>query len=257
MRRIRKLFASVLSLLIFSCQMAACRAILQPACSDLTEANSFILKDPVVLDVSVGLLYEQTVMAYESSVVMQADLAAWQGEATVYWLQMAFRQDCTTICTADGSYKQWRGNWCESKSVSPATQLDSWLQLVGTGTGVYTENPCIPADVDEFISDKTSGAYAVTLQDVDVDWRALCDVNLDLLFGGDYLIQSFSPADVTLYFDCETWHLTAVFVESASQEHYIKAVMSLSEGSQAPDISLGDFGIVSGNLAEEWELITE
>lgn len=244
-------------LLVILCQMVACKAILQPTCSDLTGANSFIAEEPVAADIYVGLLYEQTVMAYESTVTMQADYASWQGNATVYWLQMAFSQDCVSVCSSDSSYKQWRGYWCESCSKSPATQLSSWVQLVGTGVGAYDEEPCIPAEADVFLTGKTDAAYAVTLHDVDVDWWALCDVNLDMLFGGEDLLQTFNTADVTLYFDCETWHLTAVFIESASSQHYIKAVISLSENSQTPDTSLGNIDITNGSLSEEWEMISE
>ena len=142
-----KRLALTISVLLVVCILTGCNRVIQPSRADFVRASSFIKDQPVNISVTMLRSASDINIGYTSQIAAEGDFAQWDGKAVVDYYGTLFVQKCKSICNAEESYKEWRGQWGTSETRSPVPMIMDWLQAVSDGVGIYEKEPEVPADL--------------------------------------------------------------------------------------------------------------
>lgn len=251
-RQIQRLFFPVISLVLSASFLLSGCGIFQPSRKELAGKNYAFIQEPARYQIYLEAVCGNVGMVYASSVVTAGSEAYWDGTAKIYAMDTCFTQECKTMCDRSGSIKAWRNHWCVSDSVSPAMALEQWLDQVKSGEGYYPKTITHSDDPDD--TQAESGEYyTLTLKDQPIPWAALCDANVDLLFGGDDYLDRFESSIVTMYFSADG-HLDHVVIESLEENAWMQLTLTPQKWGDAPEVDLSQYSTVEGTLSEEWSI---
>ena len=244
-------------LLVFSVLFSGCSRydIIRPSRKEIIEAGLSLWDGPVELNIAIDMvLPDDVVMYYTSTVVATEDTAQWSGQATVYHIATYFRQKCVTMCDETGSAKEWHGKWAVSDNTSPVPALRGWLQKAKT-EGAFRTVPVVPAELSGTLKGLKNDCYRITLNEEIWDYRALCDVHLDSLFGGNERLQAFQAVKVDLLFDTHNLSLTAILLSAEDRGGGRLEISVRATASTSPNVDLSSMSLSNAILSEEWEII--
>lgn len=229
--------------------------LVQPSRTDITGVNS-LWWEPYELTVHLDMIDDDFVMYYDSMVLAQSDNASWSGEATVYYMNAYFKQQCETLRSGSRCCKQWRGKWAYADIHSPLSQVAMWQDLISAGDGAYEERPVYLSDYSDTLAAHYDGkCYRMELSNVPLDWASLCDVNLDLSFGGEDRLQNIPTADVTLFYGTEDLLLKAVLISYMDDTSWLSATFCVTPSDETHILDLSDYEMQDGLLNEEWDIL--
>lgn len=258
LRRHKKRSALTIAiLLIFSILFSGCSRydIIRPSREEIVEADLSLWNGPVELDIAIDMvLPDDVVMYYTSTVIANENSARWSGQATVYYASTYFRQKCVSMCDETGSAKEWRGKWAVSDNTSPVPTLRRWLQKA-QADGTLRTAPVIPADLSGTLKGLTSNCYRITLSKESMNWKSLCDVHMDYLFGGNERLLAFQDVQVDLLFDTHDLSLEAILISSEDGRGGRFEMSVLAAATTAPSVDLSGMSLSAAILSEEWEII--
>lgn len=254
-RRRKQVFASAISaILLFSTVLCGC-SLIQPSRKELAEANAFLYSEPVALDVSLILQSGSTAMSYDTQILLEGDMAEWEGDAYVAFSGIPFHQSCRSACNGQEAGKLWKEQWARTELKAPTVNLKVWLSKLASGKGTYLTRSVIPQEDSDGLIPLDRESYRVMLRNVAVDWDAICDVNLDSLFGGDTLLTQYEAVDVTMYFQTVNWELSAVLIQAERPDGAVSCTVLVSRSEQGPSVMVGE--LEDGLLSEDWEICRE
>lgn len=193
------------------------------------------------------------ILAYKTDVLNIGDCTQWDGFATIGAYNMAFQQECHSVYSPDVQAKLWRGNWARATTTSPKIQIHKWLQACLTKAGTYQPTNIRASSVLPLGEEDERTAVAIYLADVELDWSALCDVNIDTYFGTQAFLTDLKTGEVTLYFDSDTYQLIGVILTAAQGQTTVNAsiVASTADGRTMRDFPNAE-DLIDGILHEEW-----
>lgn len=251
----RRKFAPTITLILAVCiLLAGCGPIVQPSIGELSGANLFVRTGSYQMEISVTAQVGDIGMTYGSTVLVADTAADWDGTAKVTFADYLFTQNCKTLCQDGTSCKEWRGNWAQSSTFSPSQQLDLWLQMMRLGVCYYPDETCVPADCSDSLSAVTSKTFSVELTNTEILWDALCDADLDTMFGADTFLDTFHYGDVTLYFDAESYLLIAASIHDEQEGSSLDAGIIFTQTDVPPEVDLASLEIIEAPLSEEWSM---
>ena len=253
-RRNRAFASAISAILLFSTVLCGC-SLIQPSRKELAEANAFLYLEPVALDVSLTLQSGGTAMSYDTQILMEGDMAEWEGDAYVSFSGIPFHQSCRSACDGLEAGKKWNEQWAKTELKAPTVNLKAWLSELASGKGTYLARSVIPKEDSKGLIPLDRESYRVMLRNFAVDWDALCDVNLDSLFGGDTLLTQYDTVDVTMYFQTADWELSAVLIQAEHSDGAVTCKVLVSRSEQGPSIMFGE--LEEGLLSEDWEICRE
>lgn len=252
-----KRFISVIASCILASLMLAGCQIVQPSRQKLAEMNSFY-DNSYQLIISVDLIDgNDFAMQYNTAVTTTGEQAAWNGSAMVYSMNGYFVQDCISYTDGQTGCKEWRNVWVESDTISPAVQLASWQSEIIEGRGYYDKKPADISSFHEDLSNLDSKVWSISFKGASVDWNALCDVDLDKLFGGNEKIGQFEETDVTFLYDTKSSRLRAILATTQRDNAWINVCIQLVTIDDDLNINMEDYETTTGYPSEEWDIYYE
>lgn len=252
-RKIKKFISAVL-LVCLCILLPGCSSIIQPTRNGLVEMNS-LSEGAYQLKISIDYADKDLVMLYDTTASVSGDDAIWEGEAIAYFLQTYFSQQCETLCDGDQSCKEWRGNWVAKDMVSPIVQLHAWQTAIQNGHGIYHKTRVPLCSYHEELQHEQGDVYEIVLHDVSLQWNALCDVDLDRVFGGNEKLYAVQQADVSLLYGTDDWLLKAVIISAESDQFWLSALITVTSVEDGCEVDLSEFEFSEGILTEEWSYL--
>lgn len=227
--------------------------MIQPTRRNLARAN-VLQENNYELQIRLGATDNKAILYYDSSVIASDKRSSWDGEGLIYWMGDFYRQSCKTATNQSESFKEWRQHWTASDTMTPIASINQWLKEIEFGIGYYPKQLVIPAETSDKLSQLKENSFAVQLTDHEFNWRSVCDIDIDLLFGGDEFLDAFEKADITLYFNPDDCVLQGILITSSGDMRYLEVGITISVTDQIPDTEIDDTKIVDGILSEEWNL---
>lgn len=209
------------------------------------------------MQVFLSFINNDVVLAYSGDVIFQGETSTWQAAARALYQTATFEQKCSTVTTEAGSRKLWRGNYAISETESPAKQLADWLAWAGEGQGRILPEPISASEISSVFPEDSGKVHLLIMEDVAVDWRSLCDANIDTLFGGEDLLETAGSCTVTLMFRQDTLELMGIYLSAMEGEAALEGALLISKTESGPEID----GLlfleepIEAPLAEEWDLL--
>lgn len=234
--------------------LSGCSRIIQPDREDLIKAAQEQMGQPVELDISFDFVDDNLALYYNTEVTQDGSSASWEGNATVYYLDYYFKQDCITICDGLQSCKQWKDKWVASETVSPCHQINEWLNAILKGEGVYLKQPVVPSEISESLEGLENETYCIHLKSSQIDWSSLVDFQLDSLFGGDELLEGLSQGNIYFFFDCDSLALDSIYITRISDIEWFEATIDINSSSEHPEQMPEQYETIEGILSEDWNI---
>lgn len=244
----KRRIALAISLAILVANLSACHRIFQPTCVDIARANFSFLEEPIQVKTELDIVSRDVVAYYDTTVDCFMDNAHWRGDATVFYNNTYFTQECISQKDAQQSAKMWRGQWAEADTGSPLSILEEWITKVENGICLYEKRP-----VTELICEEEVQVYELTLNDTSVDWNSLCDVDFDSLFGGTGLLGSVEDVEVVLQIDTKSLQIRRVLL-SGTGDTWCQMSMTIVQEEDAPQIVWEEELFPHPYLSEEWNI---
>lgn len=251
-RQIKKVFFPAVSLVMTVAFLLSGCGLFQPSRKKLAGKNIPYVQEPARYRIHMEAVRGNVGMVYDSDVVTAGPEACWDGTAKIYAMDTCFTQACKTMCDDSCSIKAWRNHWCASDSVSPSTALEQWLDQVAQGKGYYPA-ALTPSDNPNDAMVESEPHYTVTLKNQPIPWDALCDVDIDLLFGGDDYLNEFESGIVTMFFSTDGL-LEYVVVDCLQENAWFQLTLTPQKWGTAPAVDLSQYSVVEGTLSEEWSI---
>ena len=249
-----KRIISAIILMAMVVPLCSCGSILQPTRTGFAEMNSF--SDGVYqLNISIDYADDDIVLLYDTVVNASQEKAIWHGEATVYFLQSYFGQDCQSMCDADFGCKEWRGKWVPKEISSPIMLILSWQEQMLRGVGIYDKKRQPISSFHDDLASREEEVFEIALRGCELNWNRLCDVDLDNTFGGNDRLYQINTANVSLLYDANGGKLLAVVLRSSDDSHWLSALITIEPSDESCDVDSDDIELSEGLLNEEWSFI--
>lgn len=245
----KRRIALAISLAVLVSSLSACHRIFQPSCVDIARANFSFLEDPIQVKTELDIVSRDVVAYYGTTVDCFMDNAYWSGDATVFYNNTYFTQECISQKDATQSAKMWRGQWAEADTGNPLDILKEWMVKVENGICIYEKRP-----VTELICDEEVQVYQLTLNDTSVDWNSLCDVDFDSLFGGAGLLGNVENVEVVLQIDAKSLRVRRVLL-SATGKTWCNVTVDVQSTETPPHVEWDSDWTENAYLREEWDIL--
>lgn len=196
--------------------------------------------------------------AYQTTVLHIDEKAKWEGIATVQAYNMVFQQECQSLYSSDIQAKRWRGKWAHTTTTTPKEQIQLWLELFCKGKGSFNENPVPASSLPIFDATDERSILIAKMNDVALDWNALCDAHIDSMFGSQSFLTNNKTGTVTLYFEESSLEIVAASFTAGESATSISGIIEVFavDGQSLPAFPDKDT-LTKGILAEEWRILDE